>query len=66
MLRSAGRYKALDETAVFGFSCRHEFPKKFISLKHGERYDFKSYQPSLMQYLFFKAGISCLDVGKNQ
>jgi hypothetical protein len=37
MLRSANRYKALDETAVFGYCCRHEFPHKFISLKHGER-----------------------------
>lgn len=36
-LRSAIRYKALDETAVFGYCCRHEFPKAFINLKHGER-----------------------------
>ena len=36
-LRSANRYKALDETAVFGYTCRHEFPGRFISLKHGER-----------------------------
>ena len=37
MLCSAGRYKALDETAVFGYCCCHEFPGKFINLKHGER-----------------------------
>ena len=37
MLRSAKRYHALDETAVFGYCCRHEFPGKFINLKHGER-----------------------------
>ena len=37
MLRSATRYKALDETAVFGYACRHEFPGTFINLKHGER-----------------------------
>ena len=36
MIRSANRYKALDETAVFGFCCRHEFPGRFINLKHGE------------------------------
>ena len=30
-------YKALDETAIFGRGCRHEFPKKFLSLKHGKR-----------------------------
>jgi hypothetical protein len=37
MLRSSQRYKALDETAVFGTACRHEFPHRFINLKHGER-----------------------------
>lgn len=37
MLRSASRYRALDETAVFGYCCRHEFPGRFINLKHGER-----------------------------
>ncbi len=29
MLRSASRYKALDETGVFGYCCRHEFPHQF-------------------------------------
>ena len=29
-------YKALDETAVFGFCCGHEFPGRFINLKHGK------------------------------
>ncbi len=37
MIRSANRYKALDETAVFGAACRHEFPLLFFNLKHGER-----------------------------
>ena len=37
VLRSSNRYKALDETAVFGCACRHEFPLMFIDLKHGER-----------------------------
>lgn len=37
VLRSSNRYKALDETAVFGCACRHEFPLMFINLKHGER-----------------------------
>ena len=36
-LRSSNRYHALDETAVFGCGCRHEFPLLFINLKHGER-----------------------------
>ena len=38
MLRSANRYRALDETALFGSACRHEFPALFFNLKHGERY----------------------------
>ena len=37
-LRSSNRYKALDETALFGCGRRHEFPLMFINLKHGERY----------------------------
>ncbi|XP_046841697.1 uncharacterized protein LOC124435787 [Xenia sp. Carnegie-2017] len=35
-VRSMNRYRALDETAIFGRGCRHEFPKKFLNLKHGE------------------------------
>ena len=38
MLRSATRFRALDETALFGSACRHEFPAVFLNLKHGERY----------------------------
>ena len=37
MLRSSNRYKALDETGVFGSACRHESPKLFLDMKHGER-----------------------------
>ena len=37
MLRSSSRYSALDETALFGSACRHEFPAMFFNLKHGER-----------------------------
>ena len=33
-LRSSKRYKALDETALFGVACRHEFPVAFVNLKH--------------------------------
>ena len=36
-LRSASRFHALDETAVFGCACRHEFPILFINTKYGER-----------------------------
>ncbi len=36
-LRSSKRYNALDETALFGCACRHEFPMLFVNLKHGER-----------------------------
>ena len=36
-LRSKLRYKALDETGVIGVVCRHEFPFKLYSMRHGER-----------------------------
>jgi len=36
-LRSKGRNKVFDEKGVFGRVCRHDFPKGFINLKHGER-----------------------------
>ena len=39
MLRSNSRFRALDETALFGSACRHEFPAIFFNLKHGERYN---------------------------
>ena len=39
MLRSKGRNKLFDEKGVFGRICRHEYPKGFISIKHGERLD---------------------------
>ena len=39
-IRSAVRYKKLDETGVFGLTCRHEHPVKFLNLKYGERYLF--------------------------
>ena len=35
---SAKRYRALDETAVFGYCCHHDFSGKFINLKHGEKW----------------------------
>jgi len=38
MLQSATRFRALDETALFGSTCRHEFPAVFLNLKHGEKY----------------------------
>ena len=37
-LKSRSRDAALDETAVLGTVCRHNFPQRFISMKHGERY----------------------------
>ena len=37
-IRLASRYRALNETAVFGCVCRHEYPIiMFFNLKHGER-----------------------------
>ena len=37
-LRSKSRYHRLDETGVVGVVCRHEFPYKMLSLRHGERF----------------------------
>ena len=39
MLRSKGRNNLFDEKGVFGRVCRHEYPKGFFSIKHGERLD---------------------------
>lgn len=36
-LRSKSRYKGLDETGVIGVVCRHEFPYRVLSMRHGER-----------------------------
>jgi hypothetical protein len=36
-LRSKIKSNKLDETAVFGCSCRHEVPNTFFSLKRGGR-----------------------------
>ena len=35
-LRSKKKSSRLDETAVFGSACRHEYPQLFLNLKHGE------------------------------
>ena len=50
VLRSSQRFRALDETAVFGSACRHEFPHMFLNLKHGERY-VKSALPEVVDYI---------------
>ena len=34
---------ALSETAIFGRACLHEFPKKFINMKHGERFKIRAF-----------------------
>ncbi|CAG2209726.1 unnamed protein product [Mytilus edulis] len=36
-IRSKAKNNKLSETAVFGATCRHDFPQKFFSLKHGEK-----------------------------
>ena len=64
MLRSASRFHALDETALFGCACRHEFPRLFINLRHGERYGVNYLVILFIVYLFLKIGICCVDDGK--
>ncbi|XP_078353471.1 uncharacterized protein LOC144638149 isoform X2 [Oculina patagonica] len=43
-LRSKGKNKLFDEKVVFGSVCRHDFPKSFISIKHGERISYSVYE----------------------
>lgn len=40
-LRSKGKNNLFDEKGVFGRVCRHDFPKSLLSIKYGERLDFK-------------------------
>ena len=47
-MRSSTRFRALDETALYGVSCCHEFPTLFCNLKHGERYMSTYYAQSCM------------------
>ncbi|XP_063399129.1 uncharacterized protein LOC134683743, partial [Mytilus trossulus] len=42
-VRSKNKTTKLSETAVFGSTCRHEYPKYFFSLKHGERLGYSVY-----------------------
>ncbi|XP_033743002.1 uncharacterized protein LOC117329255 [Pecten maximus] len=42
-VRSKVKTSKLSETAVFGSACRHEFPQKFFSLRHGERLGYSVY-----------------------
>ncbi|XP_028411455.1 uncharacterized protein LOC114534011 isoform X3 [Dendronephthya gigantea] len=44
MLRSKGRNKLFDEKGVFGRVCRHEYPRGFMSIKHGERIAYSVYE----------------------
>ncbi|XP_028411851.1 uncharacterized protein LOC114534588 [Dendronephthya gigantea] len=44
MLRSKGRNKLYDEKGVFGRVCRHDFPKGFLNIKHGERIAYSVYE----------------------
>ncbi|XP_053401436.1 uncharacterized protein LOC123527517 [Mercenaria mercenaria] len=52
-IRAKNKNKKLSETAVFGSACRHEYPKYFFSLKHGERL---CYSIFLLQKLMEECG----------
>ncbi|XP_027035703.1 uncharacterized protein LOC113664303, partial [Pocillopora damicornis] len=43
-IRSKGKNKLFDEKGVFGRVCRHDFPKGFHSIKHGERIGYPLYE----------------------
>ncbi|XP_014669631.1 PREDICTED: uncharacterized protein LOC106810710 [Priapulus caudatus] len=47
-LRSKSRHEKLDITGVFGAVCRHDMPKSFLNLRHGERL---AYPEFLCQWL---------------
>ena len=64
-LRSKGRYKALNETALTGVVCRQEYPLKTFSLCHGERLEeaflkFKLCVHDIMQVILY-----CICIGTN-
>ncbi|XP_028412906.1 uncharacterized protein LOC114535788 [Dendronephthya gigantea] len=43
-LRSKGKNDLFDEKGVFGRVCRHDFPKGFLNIKHGERISYSVYE----------------------
>ena len=55
-LRSSQRFHALDETGVFGCSCKHEFPILFLNLKHGERFPFACRYTIMIIIIFHRFG----------
>ncbi|XP_014671057.1 PREDICTED: uncharacterized protein LOC106811852 isoform X2 [Priapulus caudatus] len=52
-LRSRSRFEKLDVTGVFGSVCRHDYPKAFFNLRHGERL---AYPEFLAKHLCMEAG----------
>ena len=42
----------MDETAIFGTACMHEFPHRFVNLKHGERYGTCIIRFAITKHLF--------------
>ncbi|CAG2236403.1 unnamed protein product [Mytilus edulis] len=65
-IRSKAKNKKLSETAVFGATCRHDYPQKFFSLKHGERLGYAVYLMKLLlndnngQKMHVSYDIACL------
>ncbi|XP_052086482.1 uncharacterized protein LOC127723773 [Mytilus californianus] len=65
-IRSKAKNKKLSETAVFGATCRHDYPQKFFSLKHGERLGYAVYLIKLLlnenneQKMHVSYDIACL------
>ena len=64
-LRSKGRYKALDETALAGVVSRHEFPLKFFSLCHGERLEEAFLKFKLCVHDIMQVILCCICIGTN-
>ncbi|XP_028416463.1 uncharacterized protein LOC114540544 [Dendronephthya gigantea] len=56
MLRSKGRNKLYDVKGVFGRVCRHDYPKAFMDIKHGERI---AYSVFSIQHLLDNSNENC-------
>ncbi|XP_052063025.1 uncharacterized protein LOC127702761 [Mytilus californianus] len=65
-LRSKAKNKKLSGTAVFGATCRHDYPQKFFSLKHGEKLGYAVFLIELLlsankdKHLHISYDIACL------
>lgn len=63
-LLSNSRFAALDETAVFGSICHHEFPLLFLNMKHGERLAKSKHRNGKLKVTALQVGVSSVSTGE--